>query len=102
MFFEEVIAVHRATAQALLQDGCAFATHFLSTKKASRLTELKRDKFERYIDMNGENYEVLINDFLRAFLVPNINREILQQRIANVERKNQERLNSATRPSNID
>lgn len=86
--YTDMINVHKETIFELLDNVFDFSTDFLAQNEACKLTEIKERKFTNYVEKNNENYEVLIKDFLQLFLVPNIDRQKLQNKIKESQKRN--------------
>lgn len=84
--FKEVSEMVREQADEVLEGVFEFSSAFLAKKEAVSLTSIKERKFLKYVSMNEHNHEVLIKDLMYCFLLPNVNKEKLQEQVRKEEK----------------
>ncbi len=85
--YSEILTVHRNYVADFLDDLVDYSSSFLTKKVAMQQTDSKKIKFQNYIEENNEDLDLLINDFMHLFLIPNIDRQKLRKRIKIEEKK---------------
>lgn len=72
--YSEILDVHRVYIEDLLDETVDFSSNFLTKKIAMENTLKREEKFNEYLKENNENYDIIVEDFVRQFLIPNINK----------------------------
>lgn len=85
--YEEVCSIAYCDAESLLSQTLAKATAYLAQKNAQNITRIKEKNFSKYMAMNEEHHDVLVNDLMHCFLLPNVDKAVLQKKIEIEQRK---------------
>ncbi len=72
--YRELLNLHREKSLQLINKAVDFAVSSITTDHAIKETDKKNEKFQQYVQDNNDNVELIIEDFMRQFLVPNVDR----------------------------
>ena len=83
--YRELLNLHRDQSILLVNQSIDFAVKKITNSHALWETDIKNQSFKDYISENNDNLGLIIEDFVKQFLIPNVDRMKLQKKVKREE-----------------